>query len=228
MDDGERGKRIAVADMSSEEARLHAEGIVDSIREALIVLNDSLRVVSANSAFHRQFRVAPEETEERLIYDLGNRQWDVPELRHLLETIIPRQTSFDDFEVRHRFQQIGEKVMVLNARRVERETGKPGLVLLAIEDITERSVMRRRLEESEARYRKLVEEINSIIIAFDRRGMISFFNRFSEKLFGYHRDEMVAKPLVGTVVPEVDSRGTDNSRIIEHVIAEPEKYYSKR
>ncbi|MBD3315209.1 MAG: PAS domain S-box protein, partial [Chitinivibrionales bacterium] len=172
------------------------------------------------------FQVAPEETGGRLIYEVGGGQWDIPALRRLLETIVPYQTSFHDFEVQQRFERIGERVMVLNGRRIERKDGKPGLILLGIEDITERFMVRRRLEESEGRYRKLVEEINSIIIGIDQNGTITFFNRFSEKLFGYAREEVVGKSFVGTIIPAVDFDGMDNGGLIARILTNPMEFYS--
>lgn len=92
--------------------------ILGSIREPLLLLDSSLKVVTANPAFYRIFNVKPAETEGVLIYDLGNRQWDIPKLRELLENILPQNTGFHDFEVEHDFETIGRKIMRLNARRI--------------------------------------------------------------------------------------------------------------
>jgi PAS domain S-box-containing protein len=212
--------------MARELASVDAESIVNTIREAVIVLNSELRVVSANQFFYDQFRVDPAETEGYLIFELGNHQWDIPSLRHLLESVIPGKTSIEGFEVRHRFEDIGERIMLLNARRVEREAGAGGLILLAIEDITSRYITQQKLAESETKYRKFVEEINSIIISIDNNGTITFFNHFAEELFGYNRNEVLGKPLVGNIIPCVDSKGRDNSRICQEIITDPQKYYA--
>jgi diguanylate cyclase (GGDEF)-like protein len=90
--------------------------------------------------------VNPEETEKRLIYDLGNRQWDIPALRDLLENILPRNTSFEDFEVEHDFKSIGRKTMMLNARKIYREMNNVEMILLAIEDVTERKKAEEQLK----------------------------------------------------------------------------------
>jgi two-component system CheB/CheR fusion protein len=124
---------------SAEEARTYAEGIVDTVREPLLILDGDLRVVSANRSFFKTFRVAQEETEGSLVYELGNHQWDIPKLRELLETILPRSSEFNDFTVEHDFPTIGRKKMLLNARRIYEEEKKTLLILLAIEDVTERS-----------------------------------------------------------------------------------------
>lgn len=120
--------------------------ILGSIREPLIVLGPDLKVITANHSFYHTFNVKPDETEGVLIYDLGNRQWDIPKLRELLEDILPQNTSFHDFEVEHSFETIGRKIMHLNARRIY-GGGEPQLILLAIEDVTEREYYKRHLEE---------------------------------------------------------------------------------
>jgi two-component system CheB/CheR fusion protein len=123
--------------LTVQEARDYAESIVDTVREPLIVLDARLRVVSANQSFYEGFQVRPEETEGQLLYELGNRQWDIAELRELLEEILPRQSTFRDFRVRHNFETIGTRTMLLNARQVRHEAGQGGLILLAIQDIAE-------------------------------------------------------------------------------------------
>jgi len=123
------------------------DNILGSIREPLVVLDSDLKVVKANHPFYRTFKVRPEETEGILIYDLGNRQWNIPKLRELLEDILPENTVFNDFEVEHDFETIGRKIMHLNARRIYREVNQTQLILLAIEDVTEREYYKRHLEE---------------------------------------------------------------------------------
>ena len=117
----------------------YAQNIVDTVREPLVVLDDKLRVISANRSFYRTFDVTPETSENILLFDLGNRQWNIPELRELLEEVLPEKTSIEDFEVEHNFPAIGQKTMLLNARRIRSKTGATQ-ILLAIEDITERKV----------------------------------------------------------------------------------------
>jgi two-component system CheB/CheR fusion protein len=119
-----------------QQARHYAESIVETVREPLVVLDGNLRVKSANRAFYGKFRVAAEQTVGRLIYDLGNGQWDIPTLRNLLEEILPRSSSFDHLEIQHDFPTIGHKHMLLNARRIADGDGEPNLILLAIEDVT--------------------------------------------------------------------------------------------
>jgi chemotaxis protein methyltransferase CheR len=123
------------------------DSILDSIREPLVVLDADLFVVKANLSFYRTFNVSPEQTEGVLIYELGNQQWDIPKLRELLEDILPQNTHLNDFEVEHHFETIGPKIMHLNARRLYSKEKRTQLILLAIEDVTEREYYRRNLEE---------------------------------------------------------------------------------
>jgi diguanylate cyclase (GGDEF)-like protein len=114
--------------------REYSEIILDTIKEPLIVLDPDLKVISASRSFYETFKVKPEETKGRFIYDLGNRQWDIPELRKLLEDILPKISAFDNYEIEHDFQTIGRRTMLLNARRLD----KMAMILIAIDDITER------------------------------------------------------------------------------------------
>jgi len=116
---------------------IYAESIIDTIREPLIVLDAGMKVVSANRTFYRTFKTIREDTEGRIIYDLGNRQWDIPKLRKLLEDILPGKSEFHDYEVEHDFPSIGRKKILLNARRVYQKGKGTEMILLVMEDITE-------------------------------------------------------------------------------------------
>jgi two-component system CheB/CheR fusion protein len=119
-----------------EEARLLAESVIATVREPLLVLDAELRIVSANRAFYAAFQAAPGQTEGRLLYEAGDGAWDIPDLKRLLQEILPRHTELRDFRVEHDFPDLGRKVMLLNARQVQRPGPHPPLILLAIEDVT--------------------------------------------------------------------------------------------
>ncbi len=140
-----RSNEIICLNTSSSCSRDYAEAIVTTVREPLLVLDKNLRVKSANSAFYKTFQVSELETEGRLIYELGDKQWNVPELRTLLEEILPRKTKFADFEVTHHFQNIGERVMLMNAREITREKIEEKLILLSIDDVTEKTTLQETL-----------------------------------------------------------------------------------
>lgn len=114
----------------------YAESIIRTVRAPLMVLNGNLRVISANPSFYRTFNVTPKETEGHLLYDLGNGQWDIPELRELLEKVLPGNTIVEDFPVEHEFPGIGMRRMLLNARKISHKEPTKELILLAIEDVT--------------------------------------------------------------------------------------------
>ena len=120
----------------NEEVRLageYAQSIINTVREPLIVLNGRFEVISASRAFYDTFKVTPEETQGQVLYTLGNRQWDIPRLHDLLETVLPKNRSFENFVVEHAFPGIGQKKMILNAREIIGEEGAPHLILLAME-----------------------------------------------------------------------------------------------
>ncbi len=121
-----------------KEAKAYAETILEAVREPLVILNGDLCVVSANQSFYQTFQLPPEEVDGHLIYEMGNDQWDIPRLRVLLEEMLPRDTQVQDFEVAHEFPTIGRRAMLLNAHRISRNNEGTPLILLALEDITER------------------------------------------------------------------------------------------
>ena len=127
-----------VAKKSDNMSQEFSQSMIDTIREPLIALDQDLRVVAVSRSFYEVFQVNPKETMGELIYDLGNKQWDIPKLRELLETILPQETTFNNYEVEHDFTSIGKRIMLLNARQIQRVLGKERVILLAIEDITER------------------------------------------------------------------------------------------
>ena len=137
------------------EIETYAQDIVDTVREPLLILDTTLRVQSGNRAFYRTFKVSPGETENQLIYELGNGQWDIPALRTLLEDIVPTSSVFNDFELEHDFPSLGRRVMLLNARKLQ--AGHHGeLLVLAMEDVTDR----RRAEEEVAKAKEASEVAN--------------------------------------------------------------------
>jgi two-component system CheB/CheR fusion protein len=143
-----RNKELSHLNEQLQDARDYAKAIVETVRGPLVVLNADLRVQMANVAFYKMFHVRVDETENRLLADLGNRQWDIPDLVQQLLDILPRETRLSNFEVRHTFEKIGFKIMLLNARSIVHHYGKTPLVLLAIEDISEQKWLEEELRKS--------------------------------------------------------------------------------
>ncbi|MGH8162020.1 MAG: PAS domain-containing protein, partial [Gammaproteobacteria bacterium] len=121
-----------------EAQKAYAESIVATVREPLLVLDGDLRVVSAGRAFYRAFKTTPQETEGKLLYELGDGRWDIPELRSLLEESSPQNTEFEDFKACLDLPALGRRDLLLNAWRLQQRKGLEPLMLLAIEDVTER------------------------------------------------------------------------------------------
>jgi two-component system CheB/CheR fusion protein len=128
---------IDVLKRNLDQTRVFADALIENAREALLILDPCLRVTLANSAFCRLFQISAQQTEGKLIYDLGEKQWDIPELRILLDEIIQHNKRADDFEVCHGFPHLGIRTMCINARRIEPHEGEY-LILLAIEDVSEK------------------------------------------------------------------------------------------
>jgi two-component system, chemotaxis family, CheB/CheR fusion protein len=130
--------RSKQAEQAAQQARAYAESVVATVREPLLVLDDGLRVVSANAAFYRAFALSPREVERQTIYQLHDGKWDNPGLRQLLEDILPKNSAFENFEIEHVFPGLGRLVLQLNARRLVQESGLPGMILLAMEVVKAR------------------------------------------------------------------------------------------
>ena len=178
-----------------EQIENYAQNIVDTVREPLLILDATLRVRSANRAFYQTFHVSPGETEGRLIYELGNGQWDIPDLRTLLEDIIPKSSVFDDFELEHTFPMIGRRVMLLNARKLE--AGHQGeLLVLAMEDVTARKRADEALLKAGALQSAIFNSANFSSIATDEKGVIQIFNVGAERMLGY-----AAVDVMNTITP---------------------------
>ena len=185
-------KELAETKISEDEAREYAESIINTIREPLIVLNQDLRVVSVSRSFYEVFKVNPEETVGQLIYDLGNKQWNIPGLRELLETILPKKATFDNYEVEHDFATIGRRIMLLDARQIQRVSGKERIILLAIEDITDRRKIEIGLERAHEELKDLAVELKRTArakseflanMSHELRTPLNSINGFSEVLY---------------------------------------------
>lgn len=184
------------AERAEADARAFAEAIVETVREPLVVLDAGLRVRSANRAFHQTFGVQPTAAVGQVLYDLGNHQWDIPELRALLEVVIPHDRSFDDFEVDYAAEDGSHRTMLLNARGINRPSGAGRLILLALEDVTERRQAAHDLKVSESRYRRLFETAQDGILILDAQTrLIDDANPFLTDMLGYAREELVGKEL---------------------------------
>ena len=142
--------------------RTLAQAIVDTVRESLLVLDAELRVVAASRSFFSTFKVDPQNVQGRLLYELGDGQWNIPALRLLLERVVPEKSVMEAFEVQHEFLGIGWRTMLLNARKVFYEGSSNTTILLAIEDVTER-------RNTELRLQNLLKEKEMLLLEMQHR-----------------------------------------------------------
>ncbi len=189
----------------------YANSIIATLREPFLVLDKNLKVISANQAFYTSYRVREKDTADQLLPDLGNKQWNIPRLLQLLKEIIPERKIVRDYEIEHKFEQIGQRVMLLNAQQlripkhvaaaiVEGETEESEqeeeLILLAIEDITERKRLHEELKESEERYRRAFETSrDGLLLVHKTEADILNFNESVQELLGYSPEEFLKKKL---------------------------------
>jgi two-component system CheB/CheR fusion protein len=175
---------------SAEEARDYAEGMIETVREPLVVLDADMRVLRATSAFYEMFLVTREESVGRFLYDLGNGQWNRPRLRELLGAALFHDRPFYDYEIEHDFPHIGSRSMRLNARRIPLQDRESRRLLLAIEDVTERRQI------AEIRFQRLFETAkDGIAVADVETGMVVDVNPYLLQLTGFERDEVVGRLL---------------------------------
>jgi len=174
-----------------QDAREYAENIVETVHKPLVVLDSELKILTANFSFYDTFNVTPEETIGNYIYDLGNRQWDIPRLRVLIEDILPNDTELNGYEVDHVFPKIGRRILLLNARQIFRKKIGSHIILLAMEDIT----LRKQAEEAQlkagALQRAIFNSANFSSIATDAKGVIQIFNVGAERMLGYTAVEVM-------------------------------------
>ncbi len=172
-----------------------ARAIVETVREPLVVLDADLHVVTANGSFFDTFQVSREATGRRSLFEVGNGQWNTPQLRTMLEAVLAGHV-FEDVEVEHDFERIGKRTMFLNARRMPAATDHPFQILLAIEDVTGR----KRAEEAVRQLAAIVEGSEESIVGTTLDGLITSWNRGAERMFGYSEDESLGRPIT-VIVP---------------------------
>lgn len=167
------------------EAYAYTQSIVRAVREPMIVLDGDLRVISANQSFYDTFRVNAHDIETKPVYDLGDGQWNIPALRSLLQELLLEKDAFNNYEIRHHFKNIGQKIMVVNGRRIPPIPERAQFILLAIEDVTERNASRLQLatgkevtaglEEKVAERTRQLNEINAQLQ--EKVAELEIFNR---------------------------------------------------
>lgn len=166
-----------------------ASDIVETVPSALIILDRNLCITSANRAFYQTFRTNRSETEQCLIYDLGNRQWDIPALRTLLESVIPHRASVEGFEVEHDFPIIGQRTMLVNARKIFRPGDHDGFILLAIEDVSEERLARKESKRNSLLVQSIVDTIRDPLVVLESDMTIVTASKAFLTMFGITQAE---------------------------------------
>ena len=204
------------------DALAYADNIIATMREPFLVLDQSLQVVTANESFYENFQVAASETQGQFVYDLGNRQWDIPALRTLLEEVLPQNHVFQDFLVEHDFPTLGRRTMLLNARRIRKPGNHSELILLAIEDVTERRQIEELHRESEDRFRGTFENaaIGMAHVGLDGRWLR--MNQALCRIVGYTSEELATKTFADITHP--DDLDADLSNVKRVLAGEIDNY----
>jgi diguanylate cyclase (GGDEF)-like protein/PAS domain S-box-containing protein len=187
-----------------QDAREYAENIVETVREPLVVLNSELKILTANHSFYETFKVVPEDTIGRFIYDLGNRQWDIPKLRILVEDILPNDTVINGYEVEHDFPGIGRKIFLLNARQIFREKVGSRIILLAMEDITARKQLEAEIQDAREYAENIVETVREPLVVLNSNMKILTANHSFYETF-----KVVPEDTIGRFIYDVGNRQWD-------------------
>ena len=201
--------QLKQAEQAIVTARDYAESIVGSVRDPLLILNADLSVRTANEAFYTTFKVSRTDTEGRSLFELGNGQWKIPELRQRLETVLPMRSSFYSFEVTQEFETIGRRTLLLSAHPLGDAAGLPPGILVGLQDITELLHFQIALRRSELRYRRLFEAAKDGVLIMDpaTRRIIDA-NPFMTELLGYTHEELLGRELfeIGLLKDEASSQ----------------------
>jgi hypothetical protein len=142
--------------------------VVDMLHEPFVILDKELRIIAANECFYQKFKMTTMQTEGKLLYNLGHKEWDIPELRELLEIILPKDTFFKGFELVQDFANLGQKVLLLNAREIhlnqkQNQLKPERIILLAMQDITELTTIAHSLSVQSSVNKKEITSLNNIV-----------------------------------------------------------------
>jgi PAS domain S-box-containing protein len=187
-------------------ARDFAQETVEAVAHALLVLDDQLRVEAANHAFYDIFRLSPQETIGQCIYEISAGEWDIPQLRLLLDEMLTRDKPFNDFEVAQEFSRVGKRTMMLNGRAIAGEGKSPRRILLAIDDVTQRRELE-VLRQSEERFRTLAEALPQLVWTCSPDGECDYFSSKWTEYTGLPQEELLGSKWRETMHPS-DRDGT--------------------
>jgi len=201
-------------------AQKYAENIVDTVREPLLVLDATFKIISASQSFHRVFTVKPVELVGHNLFTIQNRQWDEPQLRKVLENILRDKKAVESFDLSLSAPDQGQRDMVLNARMIEDGDVGKDLILLALEDVTEQKRAHQEILNREARLSAILDAAPEAIVTIGEKGIIGSFSTGAEALFGYRADEVIGQN-VNMLMPEPNHSKHDG--YLDHYVSTGEK-----
>jgi two-component system CheB/CheR fusion protein len=175
-----------------QQANDYSQAVVETVHEPLIILNGDLRIQNANRAFYKTFLLSPEETEGNYFYDIAGQQWDIAELRKQLKLLQTKNIEFTNFRTTYSVGK-NEKILLLTAQKLSIRGGKSSLILIAMDDITERTLGEERLKANEERFRLLLHNAFDLITIISKDGTVSYEGGSAEKILGYPAGERVGK-----------------------------------
>jgi two-component system CheB/CheR fusion protein len=199
------------AEQTTVVAREYADNIIDTLREPLVVLDGELRVERVNRSFCETFAVTPTDTVGKRLDELGNRPWDISEFRSLLQDVLAHGRTIENYAVTHTFEHVGQRTMLLNARRLRNPKTMAERILLAIEDVSVRNQIRDERDMLAA----IVASSDDAIVSKDLNGTIMSWNAGAERLFGYSAQEAVGQPIASLLLPL--DRLDEEAHILERI-----------
>ncbi|SMX25805.1 chemotaxis protein CheB [Boseongicola aestuarii] len=186
---------------ASQKAQNFAEAIVGTVREPMLVLDDHLNITKASRSFCRTFQTRPEDIEGRALFALQDGQWDQPGLRELLERVLPDKITVEAHEIAVNVADRGKRTVLVNARQLRDDANSSDLILMALEDVTERLESQARLEEREARLSAIFDAAPEAIITIDENGVIGSYSPAARTILGYTEKEVIGQN-VKILMPE--------------------------
>ncbi|MGJ8596652.1 PAS domain S-box protein [Sulfitobacter sp.] len=190
------------------------------VRESMLVLDGTFKIISASQSFRRMFEENATDTVGSNLFLIQSRQWDVPKLRVLLEDILPKKTAVESFELKLEAAKAGRRDMVLNARKINDGQEGQGLILLALEDVTEQKLAQQAILDREARLSAILDAAPEAIVTIDEGGIVGSFSPGAEDIFGFSADEVIGQN-VNMLMPEPDR--SRHHGYLEHYIKTGEK-----
>lgn len=194
--------KSGIKSKSAGEEKDLAENIISTLRVPLLILDKDLRVIKASRSFFNFFKLTDVETLGTFIYELGDHQWDIPKLKELLEKILPEKTSFDNFEVERKFSAIGKRTLLLNAQQIKRAAGEEQLILLVIEDVTQRKCSEKDIKTNEEEFKIITENSPDAIFIVNKQGRYQYVNTKAVQMLDYSKQELLSLAITDVVPKE--------------------------